>query len=166
MIDITEMKYPALKSECAKLGLDAKGTKEELSERLEQYRKGREELKQFVAQEDMADQSLDEIKPQGETKGQIAASHENDQRKLEADTSLQSLLRQIEIIFAGRASYSIEENSPGNHSIIFRGGGRKAENINLSAPHSLIKRMAIQYVGRTVIDRGPQSLEEAKKNPR
>lgn len=148
--NIEDLDYRALQQECARLGLNGKGTRQELSEKLDRFLNGEETQKVFVGEGDNADISPDEIVVENpEVKqDQILAVSEADEAKLRHEAQWEKLSIKLNLIFAGRVQFFLQTNSPGNYSVVFKGSVRRSECINLTAGHKTIEREAMRYIGR------------------
>ena len=165
---MAELSYNEMKTECARLGLGASGTKSELSERINKFIRGDESQKIYTGEDDNSDISPDEIKvenPKVENK-QILANNDLDARKKTHDANWESLSRKLDIIFAGRVQYFLQENCPNNYSVVFKGAARRSECINITAGEKTIIQMAQKFVSPTkgiYITKGGDTPEEAMK---
>lgn len=171
MMDLT---YNQMKTECARLGLSAIGTKQELAERLDRFERGEDAQKIFVGEEDNSTISPEEVKVENPTKDQSQNTIEGEleKRRVEHITEWEKIKRRLDIIFAGRVQYRLQENSPpcekypsGNYAVVFTGTARKGETVNLSAGIKTIEKIAMQYISPTdvKIDRAGDTMEEALK---
>lgn len=168
MADIDNMKFNELQKECARLGLGGQGTKADLQKRLDGFLKGDVSEKVFTAEDDNIDISPEEIEiknPTVENK-QILANNELDARKIAHEAKWESLSRKLDIIFAGRVQYFLQENCPNNYSVVFKGAARRSECINITAGEKTILQMAQKFVSPTkgiYITKGGDTPEEAMK---
>lgn len=162
-----EMKYPRLKQECARLGLSGKGNKAVLMERLDRFVRGDVELKEFTAETDDKDISPEEIVVDNPTKAQdqIVIPNEDEHAKIAHKVEWDKIKRRLELIFAGRVQYYLQENAPNNYSVVFKGGARMSECINISAGIGIIEKIAYTFVSRTNIatNTGGDTVEMAVK---
>ena len=147
------MKYQELKTECARLGLSGKGSRQELSGKLDRFLRGDAEQKSFVAEDDNASISPEKVIVENPTKqqGQILADNDTHFGVMAHKADWNKLSTKLDIIFAGRVQYFLQENAPDNYSVVFKGTARRSECINLTAGHKTIEKMAMQFVSRAVI---------------
>ena len=143
--------YNKLKHDCARLGLSAKGTKQVLSERLDRFSKGETEQKIFTGETDNKDISPEEVIVDSKAQDQIVAPNEDEHAKIAWETQWEKIKRRLELILAGRAQYFLQENAPGNYSIVFKGGARQSECINVTAGIPTIEKIAATFVSPTII---------------
>ena len=166
MTDIDNMKYTELQQECARLGLGGKGSKQELSERLDSFLQGDISQKIFTGEDDNAEIEPTEIaivNPEQDNK-QILATSDMDERRIAHEVKWESLSRKLDLIFAGRVQYFLQTNAPTNYSVVFKGSARKSECINISAGEKMILSMAQKFVGATkgvYITQGGDTPEQA-----
>lgn len=167
-MNINEFTYTKLKTECARLGLGGSGTKQELSIKLDRFLKGEETQKEYVAETDNSDVSPDEvIGDESKSQGQILLENEDElnTRKVEHETEWEKIKARLDLIFAGRVQFYLQENCPGNYSVVFKGTARQSESINITAGIKTIERIALQYVRPTsvYITQGGDTPEQAMK---
>ena len=145
--------YNKLKHDCARLGLSAKGTKQVLSERLDRFSRGDTEQKIFTGETDNKDISPEEIIVDNPTKpqDQIVAPNEDEHAKIAWEAQWEKIKARLELILAGRAQYFLQENAPGNYSVVFKGGARQSECVNVSAGINTIAKIAATFVSPAII---------------
>lgn len=150
---IENLSYKELQKECARLGVNGRGTRAELAGRLDSFIRGDVEQKIFVAEDDNSDISPDEVVAENPTvtQDQILANNDIDHAKMAHEADWDKLKNKLDIIFAGRVQYFLQKNSENNYSVVFKGMARKSECINLTAGHKTIEKEAIRYVGRVFI---------------
>jgi len=173
---MAELSYNEMKTECARLGLNAKGSKQELAERLDRFERGDDAQKVYVAEEDNSTVSPDEVVAENPTvdQSQILVPDELEQKRVVHETEWDKIKARLDIIFAGRVQYFLQENCPNNYSIVFKGAARRSECINITAGEKTILQMAQKFVSPTkgiYITKGGDTPEEAMKkfqdaNPR
>ena len=152
-----DMTYPQLKSECAKLGIDAKGTKEVLMERLNEYYAN--SLKEETALEAMEREAeegdvkhIDTYELAGEIVREDSVIEEVSASRAE------ELVAKCNRMFAGRAVATCEGNM-----IHFRGGPKKAADFNINQPDAVIISGARYFVARVRDEHG--KVGEAESRP-
>lgn len=163
-----EITYNKMKSDCARLGLSSRGNKQELSERLDRFSRGEESQKIFVAETDNKDISPEEIvveNPEA-TQDQIIIPNEDEHAKVIHATEWNTIKARLDIIFAGRVQFYLQENCPNNYSVVFKGGARQSECINISAGIKTIEKIAMGFVAPAIIApvTGGDTPEMAIKN--
>lgn len=164
---IENLKYNELQKECARLGLNGKGTREELSSRLDRFVKGDEEQKTFVGEDDNAEVCPEEVIAENPTieQDQILANNELDAAKMAHEAEWEKLKIKLDLIFTGRVQFFLQENCKDNYSVVFKGLARRSECINISAGHKTIVAEAYRYVGKHYIasKSGGDTPEQAMK---
>ena len=150
---IEKMPYNKLKQECARLGLSANGKMPILAERLDRFMRGDVNQKTFTGETDNKDISPDEIIVDNPTKAQdqIVIPNEDEHAKIAHKVEWDKIKRRLELIFAGRVQYYLQENAPNNYSVVFKGGARQSECINISAGIGMIEKIAYTFVSRVMI---------------
>lgn len=166
MTDIDNMKFNELQKECARLGLGGQGTKAQLSERLDHFLKGDVSQKVFTGEDDNVDVNANEIEVDNPTveNSQILANNEMDARRIAFEANWESLSRKLDLIFAGRVQFFLQQNAPNNYSVVFKGSARRSECINISAGEKTILQVAQKYVAPTkgiYISKGGDTAKEA-----
>lgn len=177
LIAQSNAKYIDYKKVCAANGIDAKGSKKDLHERLARFVNGDENQKQYVAEYDNSDVSPDTVSIDMQGKEQniqkqniqnmINSSLDN-AIAVEASQRWQSLKRKLDLIFAGRAQVLLQENSPpkngdnGNYSVVFKGLAKQSECVNLDTPDKVILRQASNYVSRVFVVTDPNGVSAQK----
>lgn len=147
--NIEDLPYKDLQKECARLGINGKGTRQDLCNKLDRFLKGEEEQKTFVGETDNSAVSPEEVEANPTIKqDQILANNELDAVKLAHEAQWDKLKVKLDLIFAGRVQYFLQENSPNNYSVVFKGLIRRSECINLTAGHKTIEKEALRYIGR------------------
>lgn len=150
---IEKMPYNKLKQECARLGLSAKGNRALLADRLDRFMRGDVGLKTFTGETDNKDISPDEIVVDNPTiaQDQIVTPNEDEHSKIAHEVEWDKIKRRLELVFAGRVQYYLQENAPNNYSVVFKGGARMSECINITAGIGMIEKIAYKFVSRTMI---------------
>ena len=164
---IEKMPYNKLKQECARLGLSAKGKREILAERLDRFMRGDVSEKTFTGETDNKDITPDEIVVDNPTiaQDQIVIPNEDEHAKIAHAVEWDKIKKRLELIFAGRVQYYLQENAPNNYSVVFKGGARMSECINISAGIGMIEKIAATFVSRTNVATrtGGDTVEQAIK---
>jgi len=138
---LLEQSYPQLKSTASQMGLDAKGTKSELTERIIRHNLGNPDDKVMDSTLDNKDTSPDQIE-KGETKSQILTPGDDDSSIVEK-VRIDKLRVDLDGILSGRASYTVDTT---RGVILLQGGARQNICLPLSCPDKVILRQAKIYM--------------------